>query len=309
MKTSIPRTQRAGMMLALVAATISGVAVFANGIAVKQAPGPISFTTAKNVVAAGIIIAVLCLTTARRDALPSLRGLRPAQWLAVGYVGIISGGVAFALFFSGLAQANATEAAFVQKTLIIWVALLAVPILHEQLGVLPVLAIGALVLGQVLLTFGTGAGKAGTATALALVLLATLLWSVEIVILRRLLLDVSPPLIGAIRMGVGSIVLLGWLAVTGSVGQLVTMGSTWSWALLTGVLLSGYVLSWFGALRRAQAVDVTAVLVLGAFITALLSMTGGTTIGPAQLAGLVLIAGGVAAIVKIRTTDHAIQSA
>ena len=40
---------------------------------------------------------------------------------------------------------------------------------------------------------------------------------------------------------------------------------------VTGLILAGYVAIWFAALARAQAVDVTAVLVFGAVVTALLS--------------------------------------
>ncbi len=44
----------------------------------------------------------------------------------------------------------------------------------------------------------------------------------------------------------------------------------WRWILLTGLLLTAYVATWYAALARAQAVDVTAVLVFGAVVTALL---------------------------------------
>ena len=74
----------------------------------------------------------------------------------------------------------------------------------------------------------------------------------------------------------------------------------WPWVLLTGAILSGYVLTWFGALRRAPAIDVTAVLVLGAFITAMLAMPAVTTVSAVQSAGLILIAGGAAVFVRLR---------
>lgn len=308
MKRAIPLTQRAGIGLALVTAVISGFAVYLNGIAVKLAPGPVSYTTAKNLVAAGIVAAVLLGTSARSEALPSLRALRPWQWLALGYVGIVSGGVAFALFFSGLAQASSTDAAFVQKSLVVWVAVLAIPFLHERLGVLPALAVAALLVGNVLLTVGT-TGRPGTLSALVMVLAATLLWSVEIVILKKLLPDLSTPLVGTVRLGVGSVVLLGWLAVTGSTGQLAAMDAIWGWVLLSAIVLSGYVLCWFGALRRAQAIDVTAVLVLGAFVTAVLGLPAAPVFGLAQAAGLLLILAGAAALVwqRLMNFDRAVQ--
>jgi hypothetical protein len=56
---------------------------------------------------------------------------------------------------------------------------------------------------------------------------------------------------------------------------------------LTGILLTGYVGSWYAALARAQAVDVTAVLVFGAVITALLAGTAGSS--PVSVPGVLLI--------------------
>jgi hypothetical protein len=63
-----------------------------------------------------------------------------------------------------------------------------------------------------------------------------------------------------------------WAVLRGEVGDLTGLTlSQWGWALLTGAFLSAFVVSWHLALARAQAVDVTAVLVLGAVITALLN--------------------------------------
>jgi hypothetical protein len=101
-----------------------------------------------------------------------------------------------------------------------------------------------------------------------------------------------------LRMGMGSVALLGWLAVTGRLGGLTALtGEQVGWALLTGVLLAAYVGTWFAALARAQAVDVTAVLVLAAPLTALLGLAvNGTPLAP-QAGWLALVlAGGVGAV-------------
>ena len=64
--------------------------------------------------------------------------------------------------------------------------------------------------------------------------------------------------------------------------------------MLTGVLLCAYVVCWFAALARAQAVDVTAVLVGGALVTAALNAAAeGVALRP-QAPDLVIIAIGVA---------------
>ena len=94
-------------------------------------------------------------------------------------------------------------------------------------------------------------------------------------------------------MGVGSVVLLGWLGVTGRLGMLATLtAAQWGWVLLTGVLLAAYVATWFAALARAQAVDVTAVLVLGAVITALID-AGVRGVLPGPVPALLCVLAGV----------------
>jgi len=49
----------------------------------------------------------------------------------------------------------------------------------------------------------------------AMILAATLLWAVEVVVAKRLLADLPPLTVGLGRMGLGVVVLLGWLAATG----------------------------------------------------------------------------------------------
>src|SRR5206468_4699512 len=103
------------------------------------------------------------------------------------------------------------------------------------------------------------------------ILAATLLWAVEVVVAKRLLGTLSSWTVGLARMVAGSVLLIGWLLVRGDLGFTRLGAGAWAWMLLTGVLLAAYVATWFAALARAQAVDVTAVLVVGAPVTALLS--------------------------------------
>ena len=198
------------------------------------------------------------------------RGLGRRQWLSLFAVGVIGGSVPFVLFFEGLARAEATQASFIQKTLVVWVALLAVPLLHERFGWPHALAIVLLIAGQAWLVGGAGAVAFGSGEAM--ILAATLIWAVEIVFVKHLLEGLSPSLLAAARMGFGTALLLAWVAVSGRWSALTGLGAEqWQWILLTGLLLTAYVATWYAALARAQAIDVTAVLVFGAFVTAALS--------------------------------------
>jgi drug/metabolite transporter (DMT)-like permease len=292
---ALPHTRAYGVGLAFVTSLISGVAVYTNGHAVRRVDGSAGFTTAKNIVAAAALGVLLAVVTGRRSrggwTPPRTRGTR----LGLVAVGVVGGSVPFLLFFEGLSRAASTDAAFIHKTLVVWVAILAVLVLRERLGWPHLAAMAALVAGQALLTddlagLGLGSGE-------ALVLAATLMWSVEVVIAKRLLGSLSALTVGVSRMALGAVVLVGWLAVTGQLGDLLAYSaSQWAWVLLTGLLLTGYVATWYAALARAQAVDVTAVLVFGAVVTAALAgLLDGVALRP-DLPGLVLVAAGVAVV-------------
>jgi drug/metabolite transporter (DMT)-like permease len=295
----IPRTRGAGVALALVTATISGFAVFANGYAVKRFGDATVYTTAKNGVAGIllVLIALPLLLSTRAAPGPAPKPRSRNQHLALLAVAVVGGSVPFVLFFEGLAQASSTQAAFIHKTLVVWVALLAVPLLKERLSWAHYAAIGLLLAGQAAL-----AGEAGTVALGAgelMILAATLLWAVEVVFVKHLLASLAAPTLAAARLGLGTMLLLGFVAVSGRWGELAGLGAEqWAWALLTGVILAGYVATWYAALARAQAVDVTAVLVLGAVVTALLDR--GIEGAPFDAVGIGLIAlGGAIAALRV----------
>ena len=288
-------TRATGIALALATATISGFAVFLNGYAVKRFEDATAYTTAKNGVAAVLLIllAVPVLTRAGSTGAAAPRPRTRRHWLGLVAVGVVGGSVPFVLFFEGLSRASSTEAAFIHKTLVIWVALLAVPLLGERLSWAHWAAIALLIAGQAVLV-----GDAGTVTVGSgelMIFGATLLWSVEVVVVKRLLASLASPTLAAARLGIGLVVLLGFVVLSGRWDELTGYGTEqWGWALLTGVILTGYVTTWYAALARAQAVDVTAVLVLAAIVTALLN--AGYAAASLDVLGLGLIAAGGALI-------------
>lgn len=270
-------TRRTGILLALATAMISGFSVFLNSYGVKAFGSSTVYTTGKNVVAAVVLLSVVGLgaRTGARLTRPTSR----RQWVALAAIGLIGGSVPFVLFFEGLAQASSPQAAFLHKTLVLWVALLALPLLGERLQWGHWVAIGLLVAGQVGLAGGL---PSSFGTPGLLILGATLLWSAEVIVAKWVLDGVSSWTVAVARMGLGSVVLLGWLAVRGQLGALTSLtGEQAGWALVTGALLAGYVATWFAALARAQAVDVTAVLVLAAPVTVgLNAAVNGTGLAP-----------------------------
>lgn len=295
------RPMAIGVSLALATAVISGVAVFLNSQAVRAFPDATLFTTLKNSIAAVVLLGA----AAAVGGLP--RGLGSRRWLGLLTLGLVGGSIPFVLFFNGLAGASAPAAAVIHKTLFIWVALLAVVLLRERPGAWALGALGVLLAAQLMIQPPTGVSWGGGESLIAL---ATGFWAIETIVARRLLASVPSLTAGAARMGFGLIILVGYLALSGRLGMVTTLGAAqWAWVIGTGLLLAGYVATWYGALKRAPATVVTAVLTLGAPITALLqAATSGTIPAPLPLAGQLVTlaaAGGLAAWFLRRATLRA----
>ena len=273
---------------------ISGVAVFANGYGVRawtEISDPTTYTTLKNSVAALVLLIAAGLLVRLGDAERIDLTQVKRHWLGLSLIAIVGGSIPFVLFFEGLARATSSDAAFIHKTLVIWVAILAVSILRERIGLPHVAAIALLIWGQVALAGGLGAIEFGAGEWM--ILGATLLWAIETVLVKRVLVSVSSLTVGVARMAGGALLLvlygLGRGAFSGLAG---VTPEHLVWILLTGLTLAAYVGTWFFALARSQAVDVTAVLVGGAIITALLE-SGIRGVDLPAAPGLLLVATGV----------------
>jgi drug/metabolite transporter (DMT)-like permease len=291
-----------GLLLAAATATISGVSVFLNATAVKHVPDAAVFTTLKNTVAVVVLLGLAWVAVKPAE----VRAIGQRDRATLGVIGVLGGGLAFLLFFSGLAMASAPSAAFIHKTMFIWVALMAGPFLAERLGWAPIAALGALLLGQAIilppLGITWGAGE-------TLIAAATLLWAVEVVLAKRVLGRVRSPIVGVARLGIGLVVLVGFLVASGRIMGIVQLDlAGWAWVAATGVLLSGYVATWLAALRRAPATEVTSILVLGAVLTGILTaISRGMLPEPVTGVGYALVAIAVAglAVAGSRRTPEA----
>lgn len=276
---------RAGLAFAFTAAVISGFAVYTNSYGVRAFGNATAYTTVKNSVAAIVLLAALALASAASTREGFTRPRTAPHWAGLGAVAVIGGSVPFVLFFQGLSMVSAASGAFTYHTLVIWVALLAVPLLRERFTLGHVAAIAALVWGQALL--GGGAGGLAPSKGEAMILAATLMWAAEVIVVRRLLRDLSPLTVAVARMGGGAVLLIGWTLATHAHALIAAGWHQWSWALASGLILAANVAASYAALSRIGAIDVTAIGVFGAIITALLQ-------GAPDWAGLVLVAAGTA---------------
>lgn len=279
-----------GIKLALLTALISGVANFINKSAVQAAGDPLVFTTLKNTLVAGMVITTLMVS----KKLAQLRTLTGGDLAMLIAIGIVGGSLPFYLFFSALAQMPALNAALIHKTLIFWVALLALPLLGERVSVKQLLALLLIFLSNL---FVGGFQGFVWSRAELWVLAATVLWAVENIIAKKVLGRVDPDLVIAARMGLGSAVLLMAVAATGRTEVVVELSiSEVSSILVSSILLFGYVASWYRALRIAPVTLVATVLTLASLVTNLLSavlVTGALTLDQIVQAALVITGAGL----------------
>ncbi|MDO8521467.1 MAG: DMT family transporter [bacterium] len=258
-------TMRFATVLALGAALFSGTNNFLTKIAVTVSSDPIFYTTLKNAIVALLLIG---LFIALRKA-SELKKLTRKQWGMLAAIGLIGGSIPFALFFTGLSMTSAVNAGLIHKTLFLWVLIFAYPFLKERLSNGQLFGIFLIFLGNLFVGGFTGF-KLNMGELM--ILGATLLWAVENIIAKKVLADISSMTVVAARMVLGSLLLAGFLAVSGRLTSLTELSALqWGWTLATSALLLGFVLTWYTALKHAPATYVAALLVPATIVTNVLS--------------------------------------
>jgi drug/metabolite transporter (DMT)-like permease len=272
----------------LATALISGISIFLNKYAVNGLD-PYFFTFSKNVLVAVFLFSMLLLMGEWAD----LKVLRLKQWLLLVIVGLVGGSVPFLMFFKGLQLTSAASASFVHKGMFVFVAVLAFVFLGERINLKFLLGALFLLAGNYLLVKFAWGFDFGA----LLILGATVLWAVENTLSKYLLRDLSSRVVAFGRMFFGSLFILVFLAINGSISQILALSvSHIEWVLFTSILLLLYVAAWYEGLRTINVSTATCILLLGSVVTSLLQLSFGDALTVAQGAGVVLLVAGVVAV-------------
>lgn len=293
-------TQRIkGYSLVLGTAIISGFSIFINkfGVAVIN---PYVFAFLKNGLVALFLCAVVFALFNKKD----FKSISKIQWLLLVSIGLIGGSIPFLLFFKGLAMTSAAGASFIQKTMFVWIAIMAVVFLKEKITKKYILA-GLLILcGNVLLL------KLSTIKfdqGILLIFIATLFWAVENVISKYALRDMPPRLIMWGRMFFGSVFIFIFLAFSGQLAPLAKISEQQiGWTMITGVILLGYVATWYTGLKFVPVSRAALILALGSPITTLLSSFTKPVPVQETLASILILLGVIAILYKTERLESAI---
>ena len=295
-----------GIYFAVATSFISGVSLFLNKFAVEAVKPPLLLTTSKNVLV-GVALVSMIILLKKHTKIGALSRNDLAKLLAIAVIG---GSVPFYLFFTGLASIPAINGAIIHKSLVLWVAILAVPFLREKISWLSLTAVILLFIGNIYIGGFTGFK---VSQGELMIVVATIMWAVETIIAKKILHHVDPDVVAAFRMGLGSIILAGVMIVIQPtvLNQIASWNMTqFFWVMVTSVLLLGYVATWYRALAYAPATVVTSVLVFATVITNVLSALFVThTWSTAMLVQSLLICGGIMfAYLALKRASSAVAS-
>ncbi|OGJ21354.1 hypothetical protein A3K73_01265 [Candidatus Pacearchaeota archaeon RBG_13_36_9] len=249
-----------GTLLILLTAIISGVSIVINKFFVVTVDPLI--LTAVRALFIGIFFLFISLYFSGKA-----KKFNKVSWKYLVSIGLIGGGIAFWLFFSGLKLTTSGRAAFIHKTLPIYATLLAIVFLKEKITRKQLIAMVVMLAGLVLieLTNISGEMKMGD----LLVLSATVLWAIETTISKKAMLEKeSNWVVTFSRMFFGALLLFAIIFLLGKTSLLFSLNSEqWGYIIISGVLLFFYVLTFYWGLKYINLSKASTILLLAPVIS------------------------------------------
>jgi drug/metabolite transporter (DMT)-like permease len=253
-----------GTILAIVAAVVSGLSIPLNKIFVVNMD-PLVFTALRS-----IVVGAIFLGLSLRSG-PVLKKVR-RSWKYLISIAIVGGSFAFLLFFTGLKLTTAGRGAFLQKTLPIYVALLAFLFLKEKLPKKYLYSLALMFIGTCLIYFTSINPTdlwSNPSMGDLLIIAATILWSVESVISKKAMLKGDSNFIVSFsRMFFGGLILFGILILSGNLGALmsISMQQVFNIFLSTAILFC-YVFFWYSSMSLINVSKASSLLLIAPVIS------------------------------------------
>jgi len=264
------KNETKGMLLAVMAATISGIAIPANKLFIVSLD-PTVFTAIR-----AIIIGVIFLALSFYQSKRSRTKFKKVSWKYLLAIAVIGGAFAFILYFNGLSLTTSGRAAFLQKTLPLYTAIFAFIFLKEKITKRMSYALVTMFIGLAILyaaQITPSALWSNPSLGDLMVIIATILWAIENVIAKKaMIMGETNLVISFARMFFGGIILFGFALLFGKFGVLLSLSmQQWINVLISTVLLFFYVLFWYWSIKRINVSKATALLLVAPII----SLVGG----------------------------------
>ncbi len=289
-----------GTVLALLTAVISGLAIPVNKIFVVDLD-PTVFTAVRAVIT-GVVFLLLSFATRGFS-----RESFGTNWKYLVLIAVIGGAFAFLLFFTGLKFTTGGRAAFLHKTLPIYVAVFAFIFLRERIPKKQIYALVLMLIGTlVLFSAAINPAELWTNPQLGdmLVIGATVLWALENVIARKAMINGEKNFVVSFaRMFFGGVILFGAVLLLGKFDLLLSLSmQQWGNIFISTGILFGYVLFWYWSIRYINVSKASTLLLLAPVVSLVLGVWWlGEPIPSVQLLGSALILIGAYFVVGIKS--------
>lgn len=295
------KKENLGTFLAFLAAVISGFSIFANKIFIISLD-PLIFTAVRAVII-GFIFLILSLSRSKWK----LKDFKKVSWKYLFAIGIVGGGVAFLLFFSGLKITTSGRAAFLQKTLPLYVTVLAFLFLKEKISRKQIAALLLMLVGTIAIFSSEITPSDLWMNPMfgdLLVIGATILWAVENVISRKaMILGESNFVVSFARMTFGALILFGILLLSGNFYSLVLLSQIqWIYILTSTAILFVYILTYYWSIKHINVSKASSILLVSPVITGTLGVIFLNEPTPSiQIIGSLIIIAGAYLISNIKS--------
>jgi drug/metabolite transporter (DMT)-like permease len=277
-----------GTVFALFAAVISGISIPLNKIFVVDID-PTIFTAVRAIII-GFVFLLLSFGTHSLH-----RNELKKHWKYLALIAVIGGAFAFLMFFTGLSLTTAGRAAFLQKTLPLYIAVFAFIFLKERIPRKQVYALGLMLAG----TFFIFASQieptewwSNPQMGDMLIIGAAIMWAVENVAARKVMTEGGNHLVVSFaRMFFGGVILFGVAAFVNRLDMLFYLTvEQWNNIFVSVIFLFAYVYFWYRSIRYINVSKASALLLLAPVVSLLIGiMFFGEPLPVIQLLGSVLI--------------------
>jgi drug/metabolite transporter (DMT)-like permease len=300
-----------GTILALITAIISGFAIPINKIFVVGIE-PTVFTAVRALII-GLVFVLIMGFQSGFDCRKVKALKRGIAWKYLVGIGVLGGGLAFLMFFTGLPMTTAGRAAFLHKTLPVWAGIFAAYFLKERIPKKHWYALVIMLIGTFLIYIARiplSAMWSNPGVGDALILGATILWAAENTMARKVMREGESNLVVSFsRMFIGALLLFGIIGVTGKVGVLMALtGTQVANLFISTAILFGYVFFWYWSLKHINVSKATAILLLAPVVSLAVGIWWFNEPFPfLQMIGSVLILIGAWFVIRIRGSGKATQ--
>lgn len=287
-----------GTIFAILAAVISGVSIPLNKSFVVNID-PLVFTSIRLLLIGTIF---LIISYFRHEKINKKINIK---YLAL--IAIIGGAFAFLLFFDGLRLTTSGRAAFLQKTMPIYVVVLAFLFLKERITKKYLYSILLMLIGTAIIYYSEIVPAQlwlNPSLGDLLVIGATILWALENVLSRKVMIKgESNFIVSFVRMFFGGIILFSIVLLLGKYDLLMSLNSQQVINIsVSTIILFVYVLFWYWSLKFINVTKASSLLLLSPVISLLIG--NGFLNEPVpftQLIGSALILVGVYFVSKIKS--------